>query len=61
MSDFEDQLDLIRIKLYDETKGMDKEEIVENVNSHAKKIAQQFGIKIEKSTTNEKYFQAMTT
>jgi len=50
MSDFEDQLDLIRIKLYDETKGMDKEDIIENVNSHAKKIAQQFGIKIEKST-----------
>jgi len=61
MSDFEDQLDLIRIKLYDETKGMDKEDIIENVNSHAKKIAQQFGIKIEKSTTNENYFQTMTT
>ncbi|MDR2596533.1 MAG: hypothetical protein LBC76_04340 [Treponema sp.] len=57
MSDFEDQLDVIRIKLYDETRDMDKEDIVMSVNSHARKIAQQFGIKIEKSTTNKKYFK----
>jgi hypothetical protein len=60
MNDFENQLDAIRIKLYEETKEMDKEDIIRNVNSHAQNIAQKFGIKIE-STINEKYFQTITT
>jgi len=46
MNNFEDQLDVIRIKLYEETKAMDKEEIIASVNSHARKIAREFGIKI---------------
>jgi hypothetical protein len=60
MNNFENQLDAIRIKLYEETKEMDKEEIIRNVNSHAQNIAQKFGIKIE-STINQKYFQIITT
>jgi len=60
MNNFENQLDVIKIKLYEETKGMDKEDIIRSVNSHAQKIAQEFGIKIE-SIVNEKYFQTMTT
>jgi hypothetical protein len=60
MNNFEDQLDIIRIELYEETKEMDKEDIIRNVNSHAKKIAQKFGIKIE-SMVNENYFQALNT
>ena len=48
MNNFENQLDDIRIKLYEETKDMAKEEIIENVNAHAKKIAKEFGIIIEK-------------
>jgi hypothetical protein len=59
MNNFEDQLDVIRIELYEETKGMDKEDIIRYVNSHAQKIAQEFGIKIE-SIVNEKYFQTLT-
>jgi hypothetical protein len=59
MNDFENQLDAIRIKLYEETKEMDKEDIIKNVNSHAQNIAKKFGIKIE-STINEKYFQTIT-
>jgi len=59
MNNFEDQLDIIRIELYEETKEMDKEDIIRNVNSHAQKIAQEFGIKIE-SMVNEKYFQTLT-
>jgi len=47
MSNFENQLDAIRIKLYEETKDMDKEDIIRNVNSHAHKIAKEFGIEIE--------------
>jgi len=38
MNNFENQLDAIRIKLYEETKDMDKENIIINVNSHARKI-----------------------
>jgi hypothetical protein len=60
MNNFENQLDAIRIKLYEETKEMDKEEIIRNVNSHAQNIAKKFGIKIE-STINQKYFQTITT
>jgi hypothetical protein len=56
MNNFEDQLDAIRIKLYEETKEMDKEDIIRNVNSHARNIAQRFGIEIE-STINEEYFE----
>jgi len=38
---------------------MDKENIIRYVNSHAQKIAQEFGIKIE-SIVNENYLQALT-
>ncbi|MCL2792241.1 MAG: hypothetical protein FWD87_04045 [Spirochaetaceae bacterium] len=48
MNSFENQLDEIRIKLYEETKEMSKEDIIKNVNTHAQKIAHEFGIKIEK-------------
>jgi len=57
MNDFEHQLDEIRIKLFNETKGMKKEDIINNVNSNAKKIANEFGIKIE-SGVNNYYLQA---
>jgi hypothetical protein len=59
MNNFENQLDAIRVKLYEETKDMDKEDIIRNVNSHAQKIAQEFGIKIE-NKISEKYFQPIT-
>jgi len=59
MNNFEDQLDIIRIELYEETKEMDKEDIIRNVNSHAQKIAQEFGIKIE-NIVNENYFHPFT-
>ena len=47
MNDFENELDRIRIELYEQTKNMEKEEIIFNVNSRAKKIAQKFGINIK--------------
>ena len=59
MNNFEDQLDGIRIKLYEETKEMSKEEIIRKVNSNAQKIAYEFGIQIE-NKVNENYFQAIT-
>jgi hypothetical protein len=55
MNDFENELDRIRIELYERTKEMDKKDIIENVNSHAHKIAQEFGI-IIKNRISEEYF-----
>ena len=37
MKDFENELDKIRIELYEKTKEMEKEDIIFIVNSHAKK------------------------
>ena len=50
MNNFEEQLDKIRIGLYEKTKNMNKEDIIQNVNSNAKKIANEFGIKITHDT-----------
>ena len=58
MKDFENELDEIRIKLYEETKEMDTNNIIEIVNSHARKIAHEFGIKIE-IPINEKQYQTI--
>ena len=56
MNNFEHQLDEIRIKLYEETKEMAKEDIIRHVNFHAKKIAKEFGIIIE-TRVSENYFE----
>ena len=60
MIDFENQLDEIRIKLYEETKNMEKIDIICTVNSHAQKIAQEFGIDVE-DMQEEEYFQTAGT
>jgi pyruvate formate-lyase activating enzyme-like uncharacterized protein len=59
MNNFEDQLDEIRINLYEETKEMDKKEIIKTVNSHAKKIAHEFGI-IVSNTRDKTYLQPIS-
>jgi len=56
MKDFENELDRIRIELYENSKGMTKEDIIFHVNSHANKIAQEFGIKMK---INENYYQTV--
>jgi hypothetical protein len=53
MNNYENQLDEIRIKLFEETIGMEKSKIIELVNSHAQKIAHDFGINITKETKIE--------
>jgi len=58
MNSFEDQLDVIRVQLYEETKKMDKEAIITNVNSHAQKIAQEFGIKIDNTVSDSAFSSA---
>jgi len=50
MNNFENQLDEIRIKLYEDTKMLYKDDIIKTVNSNAKKIAHEFGINIEDLT-----------
>jgi len=48
MNHFENLLDEIRIKLYEETKEMAKEDIINSVNTRAQKVAHEFGIEIVK-------------
>jgi hypothetical protein len=57
MNNFENELDEIRIQLYEATKEWDKNDIIRNVNSHAKKVADEFGINIV-STVAEEYIQS---
>ncbi|MDR3047365.1 MAG: hypothetical protein LBU51_07110 [Bacteroidales bacterium] len=54
MNNFEDELDKIRVQLYEETKNMDKASLVKTVNANAKKIADEFGIKIIHNNIKEK-------
>ena len=58
MKDFEDELDKIRIELFEKTKEMDKKDIIKSVNSHANKIALEYGIKIERRI-KEEYIQTV--
>lgn len=47
-NEFENQLDRIRVDLYEQTKNMTNSEVVRVTNENAKKIAEQYGIKIAK-------------
>ena len=58
MNDFENELDKIRIELYETTIEMDEENAIFYVNSHARKIAQEFGINI-KTTIDEECTQTV--
>ena len=58
MKDFENEIDRIRVELFEKTKKMEKEDIITNVNSHAKKIAQEFGINV-KAGIDEEIYQAV--
>ena len=46
MSNFEDELDRIRVELYEELKGLTNAESAKIVGSRTKKIAEQYKIKI---------------
>ena len=49
ISNFEKQLDDIRIALYEETKGMTSAERVRAINENGKRIAEKYGITITKA------------
>ena len=46
MSNFEDDLDKIRVQLYEEFKGMSNAESAKVIGERAKKVAEQYNIKI---------------
>jgi len=48
IDDFEDQLDKIRVDLFEKTKDMTNSEAVDSINEKARKIASQYGISITK-------------
>ena len=49
---FEDTLDKIRVDLYEKTKKMANYEIVQITNKNARRIADEYGIKLTKNSTN---------
>ncbi|GBR75127.1 hypothetical protein NO1_2177 [Candidatus Termititenax aidoneus] len=49
MINFENWLDEVRIELYEQTKNLRKEEIIEVVNANAEKIADRYGFNIVKT------------
>jgi hypothetical protein len=50
---FEQQLDEIRIAIYEETKDMSPEEFVNAINESGRKVAEEFGFTIVKSDTRQ--------
>ena len=52
MNNFENQLDKIRVEIYEQTKDMKNAEIVKAANNHGKALASQYGIKIVKGKPN---------
>lgn len=51
--DFENQLDAIRVQIYEETKGMSSAEAVERMNERARQTAKEFGFQIVKSEASQ--------
>jgi hypothetical protein len=48
-NDFENQLDAIRVALYEKTKGMSNAAVVDQTNANGKRIAEKYGITLIKS------------
>jgi hypothetical protein len=48
-NDFENQLDAIRVELYEKTKGMSNAAAADQTNANGKRIAEKYGITLIKS------------
>jgi len=48
MNDFENQLDKIRVEIYEQTRELKNAEAVKAANEHGKALAVKYGIKIVK-------------
>jgi hypothetical protein len=51
MIDFENWLDEIRVKLYEQTKNLREEDVIKAVNADAERIAAQYGFSIVKAAS----------
>ncbi|MDR3312826.1 MAG: hypothetical protein LBS96_00015 [Oscillospiraceae bacterium] len=49
--DFEDELDVIRVKLYENTKGKSNAYVANQTNAVGKRIAEKYGITVVKGET----------
>jgi hypothetical protein len=47
--DFENQLDAIRVGLYEKTKGLSNAVVAEQTNTNGKRIADKYGIALKRS------------
>jgi len=52
VSDFENQIDDIRVSIYERTKDLANVEAATSTNDNARRIAEQYGIKIVKGGIN---------
>jgi len=52
INSFEDTLDKIRVDIYEKTKKMTNYEVVQVTNKNARRIADEYGIKLIKNMTN---------
>lgn len=50
-NDFEDELDAIRVELYEERKHLSNAEIVRLSNANARRIADKYGLVVEPAAT----------
>ena len=48
MNDFENQLDTIRVEIYEQTKHMSNAEAVKAANDHGRELAAKYGVKVVK-------------
>ena len=60
MNDFEDELDAIRIALYEENKHLSDEDFVKRINERGRAIAEQFGFTVISNANNAKPQQKKT-
>ena len=51
-NNYEDQLDAIRVDLYEQTKDMTNSDAARITNEHARKIAEQYGIKMVREASH---------
>jgi hypothetical protein len=52
-NDFENQLDAIRIELYEKTKGMSNAAVAAQTNENGKRIAEKYNITLVKSNIGQ--------
>ena len=60
MNDFENQLDKIRVEIYEQTKDMKNVEAVKAANDHGKALAAKYGIKVVKGIQGSPVKTAIT-